>query len=361
MSFVKYIKEGLNSYQYRVPEDKRELMFDFYMSTLLTPTGDEKYDYPLQEMKETLYPYLKNELLEVVLYSICSEVQHIYEYEEDIDYMFKSGDIDGLTYKIFGPASSMAGAPTMIFYKKLLEVAKNNKFNIVKASNKAFSNEALWDVGYGGTKWAEICEGWLSLNRSKTMIDLQIYIDHIYDLQHNNDTVLDKVESYAKDGNHEWINMSLEFKKHIKEPWALFKYCSYSMKTFAGYHIKKLHKTTLQQWLYNPDSKIDILDYGDKNNNLKYQGGLYSTALVDKEDNSVIEIHTFKEQEAAGFEFYHTFTGEAINMYDNGEAILVWSNDGKTLDGDADGEELSNLPIPSDITLVNPDEGYKKV
>lgn len=69
-----------------------------------------------------------------------------------------------------------------------------------------------WQNKYGGKSWANIADGWLKLYNAKSNDDIKIYIDHIYDLQHNTNTVFNKLESYYKEGGYFWIKGALDLK-----------------------------------------------------------------------------------------------------------------------------------------------------
>jgi len=102
----------------------------------------------------------------------------------------------------------------------------------VKSSEKCFYYED-WTVDYGGTPWGRICSGWLRLYNSTSKEQIWVAIDHIYDLQHNSDSVFNKVERYLKNGNVKWLANALELKAHIKDIHVLSKLCSSDMKRLA--------------------------------------------------------------------------------------------------------------------------------
>ena len=68
----------LKSFKYKIPKDPEKKMYDFYMLTLLRSTGNEYLDYALEETKQTLLPYLKKHLLEIVFFSVCAEFRHAF-------------------------------------------------------------------------------------------------------------------------------------------------------------------------------------------------------------------------------------------------------------------------------------------
>jgi len=71
------LTEILKGYEYVLPKDKEQLLYDFYMSTLFTPTTrDDDMNAAIEDTKQKLYPLLKRELLEAVLYAIMAELRH---------------------------------------------------------------------------------------------------------------------------------------------------------------------------------------------------------------------------------------------------------------------------------------------
>lgn len=109
-----------------------------------------------------------------------------------------------------------------------------------------------WNSSYGGDAWAGICEGWLTLNnadkintsvKGKSFDDkssksssqdkpMGVAIDHIYDLQHNTDTVFNKLKSYYR-GGYSWIKKALDDKANVQNYHQLLNKCSGTVKAMA--------------------------------------------------------------------------------------------------------------------------------
>jgi len=138
-------------------------------------------------------------------------------------------------------------------------------------------NNGQWQSSYGGRAWGNICSGWLMLNDSDTIksgtiksktVDygetktewdkrgeakkeipvnkkpMGVAIDHIYDLQHNTDTVFNKLKSYYNDG-YGWIKKALDDKANVKSYYELLNKCSGTIKTMA---IPVLHNKLGSTW-----------------------------------------------------------------------------------------------------------------
>ena len=122
-----------------------------------------------------------------------------------------------------------------------------------------------WQEGYGGKAWGYIADGWLKLDAAKDLDEMATYIDHAYDLQHNNGTVFDKIRSYYKSdpskGGLAWLARALDFKRDIKQPHSLIRRVSRKMKKLALPALKIKYNTTLEDMLkknpeeLHPDTK----------------------------------------------------------------------------------------------------------
>lgn len=93
---------------------------------------------------------------------------------------------------------------------------RDNDPKFIQFSGICF-NELLWNGSYGGPKWANIADGWMKLYEAETPQDKMVYIDHIFDLEHNTGCMLNKVKRYSK-GGHGWIKQALDFKLKSKRP-----------------------------------------------------------------------------------------------------------------------------------------------
>ena len=84
--------EMFGAFNYIVPRDKKQQMYDFYMLELLKvrvknksfgpgnlENPDQQADYMLEEVAEKLLPYLKKEFLEVMATAIAGEVRNTFD------------------------------------------------------------------------------------------------------------------------------------------------------------------------------------------------------------------------------------------------------------------------------------------
>jgi ribosomal protein L7/L12 len=282
MSFTRYV-EIFGSFDYQVPEDKEQQLYDFYMLSLLygqssfqrnvvdrpatdipAPTkvgtfnNEDKIDYMLEEVAKRLLPQLKHNLLDAVFFAICAELRHIYDFL-DVETLHKLlGLLNGrqkdaftkynknyllikdMSYRTINPQrvpkvrdKEYADSSTTYrnSYKAFLKSGAD-RHTFVELADILFLN-GQWASSYGGKAWADIAKGWLSLDRAKTFPQMMVQIDHVYDLQHNTDTVFNKLQSYLKNNSFSWIADALDHKAKIKSPYEIMDKVSGPMKQLA--------------------------------------------------------------------------------------------------------------------------------
>lgn len=296
MNFRQFL-EAFGNYNYVLPEDKEQQLFDFYMLAYLKPRSswdrkissvarnqgynltapgtsyrgemdeNDKISYTLDEVAKVLLPQLKKNLLDAVFFSICSEVRHVFDYGYDVG--AKSSHDDDITANdllspdeygyfkryarnlIINSKASWAardrnrnrtdltdtGQHRKQSYRAFLKT-KASPHEFVTIARKLFNEPSFWEVSYGGKAWVDICDAWLMLFKATKESNLFVAIDHLYDMQHNTDTVFNKVQSYMKDDSYEWIKDALDLKANIKSPYALIEKISPSMKKIAYRAIK---------------------------------------------------------------------------------------------------------------------------
>ena len=278
-TFLQFLREALDI-KYTLPENKETQLYDFYMSTTLT-SEDDHLQSEIDYVKGKLYPKLKNELLEALFFSICSEVRHILDVQshEEIETKIldnfpyysklKANDIFISWWEKLGDKSSIGdyelsrkeysksnNIDRITSYTAALESTDDKRF--VELSKFFFDIKNFgWNQEYGGTPWVKICDGWLKLNAAKSIPDLMIQIDHVYDLQHNTDSVFNKLMTYYNDKTkYGWLKNALNYKAHIRDPYQLMDKVSYEMKRLAQHVFKKSTDETEETF----EPKKDKLD-----------------------------------------------------------------------------------------------------
>ncbi len=254
------IIEKLGSFIYKLPEDKAQQLFDFYMLSALPKfTDDESIDAAIEHTQDKLLKPLKKELLDAVFYSVASELRHY------LDKGSRSDGRDIIDYAKLGTEAKrmfneyMAESPDsrQESFEVADRIAGDDRETFIKMAD-ALYREGDWSHNYGGDAWANITDGWLKLHAAEHPRDLSIWIDHVYDLQHNTDVVFNKVKSYARSGGFDWIKRALDLKFKIKSPYELWPRVSTKMRRLAGFALKAGKGTTLQQWTEEGVDRVDI-------------------------------------------------------------------------------------------------------
>jgi hypothetical protein len=243
-------------------------MYDFYMLSLLKNSGDPDIESAVQHARETLLPTLRKNMLDALFFAICAELRHAWRnsYEKDAGSPYSGGirgsgirellgDLWPIFNKFHNVASSGENDPKPIRGKykgerlayvaaaKAAEATGAKKWQIVKIARKLFGGRD-WITNYGGEAWEAIARAWEKLSSAKDLNQMEVWIDHAYDLQHNNDTVLNKMRQYYKQG-YGWIARALDFKA-IADPQELQHKVSQGMKRLAGFALYAKYGTTLQ-------------------------------------------------------------------------------------------------------------------
>jgi hypothetical protein len=260
MGFRQFLEGKLGSFIYAVPKDKEKQLYDFYMLSTLGNTGDKDIDDAVRHTRERLFPTLKKELLKAVFFALMSELRHkgltyAQQYHnEEIENELKTslGPYADIFLKYIDNIRDFRGGRRTVSSErhpeypgeeserlKSYEAAKDAgpRWKMVKAALAAF-NKLPWVPGFGGPAWGEVARGWLKLSSAESLEDMQVWIDHVYDLQHNNGTVFNKLKEYYKRGSHEWLSNALDFKARIKSPWEIRDGVSDSMKRLSQYALK---------------------------------------------------------------------------------------------------------------------------
>ena len=131
-----------------------------------------------------------------------------------------------------------------------------NKKNFVKAM-KDYDKPGMKAASgsYGGGNWGMICDGWGRLFGSSKLTDDIVRVDNLYSLQHNTGAVLNKVQSYAKNGRFTWIDRALSKKFGAESPYEFVGKISSDMRRLAMPVIKDYYDTTLEQWAKDNPTK----------------------------------------------------------------------------------------------------------
>jgi len=261
------------TFNYKVPKEKKLLLYDFYLMELIDNSKarpgsnwilrpDPNLKSSVSAAKEDLLKKLKKELLDALLFAVSAEFRHILDDNINItskqlrDYFKKKGKLKFLesyvknwslinsTYEKFLTDEPddfvtkerrlyMRSNPARLRAFKVLKKTKIKPEDFMKLAEGVF-RDLSWDSSYGGKPWAGIAKGWGRLNKAEGQ-DRYIWIDHVYDLQHNTNTVFNKLASYYDTtSGYDWIKTALDYKANTKDEWDLYNKVSPSMKRLAA-------------------------------------------------------------------------------------------------------------------------------
>lgn len=281
--FKEFFKDFLSeSVDYKYPTGKGAspfVMADFYMLNYMRTTdvdliaqhGSNSGAVRIHDMnedilyaEEQILPKLKKELLNDVFFALCAEYRHVFEttdegwevyYSKSENTRRKLNDdhhfhnlyykaAEGKLKKVFDPEGDVVERETfkgsntdyVVSYTIIKNILKNSDYTtseVVKIFERAFGG-LEWESNYGGEPWVNIARGWLRLNRAKNKDELYVGIDHVYDLQHNTDSVFNKIDRYydAVEG-FGWIGDALDLKANMLSFQELIPHLSGSMKKLA--------------------------------------------------------------------------------------------------------------------------------
>lgn len=340
MNFKVFL-EIFGSFNYEVPDDKEQQLFDFYMLNNLAGRSamdnrrmkayatsgqdigtkmssmdgagdmseDDKINYMLDEVKQKLLPVLKNNLLDAVFFSISAEFRHIFDYNKTkniLSYLDDDEEIEAFkqyakNLSLFQDSRTDGVVRLPTINPEVLGQNKDRNSSFYAASKvrdratfvrmcNLLFEKAQWSSMFGGPAWAGIAQAWLGLDKAQKYSELFVQIDHVYDIQHNNGTVLNKVDSYAKNGNYSWLTRALNFKADIKDPFEIIEHVSPRMKKFA---IRAIKNKTGKSWEQfgqersNSDEGQYVQAVAETNKGFEAIVGITLTKVLDKRSENM--------------------------------------------------------------------------
>lgn len=269
-------------FSYTAPDSVRLRIYDFYVLSYLNFLVDKmpvkNYRYEDTELKASvkdackiIASTLRESLLEDVLYAIVSETTHAirpadevyggYSFEQQElphPMMFKrfDNDQDMQIYTILvnalqehvsvNPFDDLGESRKGDIFNATLNILKKHNITVsryVKACKSILNPEYIeWSEMYAGQPWIDICDGWLRLYYSKVnSSEEQVAIDHIFDLEHNNGSVLNKKQTYS--GN--WLKRVLDHKRDAESMYELIPHASGPVSSMAQRVLKERLGTTI--------------------------------------------------------------------------------------------------------------------
>jgi hypothetical protein len=262
---------------------------DTMFSPVTDPTGRyagvraEKYQDALDEAKQTLIPALHSKIQKAIYFAIGAEFRHIYDQvrtdtipQDLVDSPFFQEYAKGLAVqgsKLFGLKKDPAprrykdeSGGYLTSYVAMENARK--KLGMSTADVARFAErmyrEPKWNSSYGGDKWGDIAahlakmsdpsystervravvtgeDGRLQIVETDEFRDPGAYeemfkeIDRGYDLQHNTNTVFNKIKKYSLGSEgYKWIAEMLDFKANVGNPRELQRYVSGTMRRLSN-------------------------------------------------------------------------------------------------------------------------------
>ena len=118
-------------------------------------------------------------------------------------------------------------------------------------------------------------------------------IDHVYHLQHNTNTVFNKLKRYNKSNGYEWINRGLDFRANLKSFYELIDKCSEGLKPFLYALIKEYYGVSKESFDYAKDGYISTKQKKQEEKG-EVEEGKKSTGLIGHNGNFIVEGGTWE-------------------------------------------------------------------
>jgi hypothetical protein len=284
--------ELFSNFNYKLPQDPELILYDFYFLSQIAqyfPTNDENFnDMIMDAVRESTYA-LQKHMIQAVKFSLTAEIRHIFDSvyapnSPNAQKVYKKHDEFVLSYyrnlKAYkaGGGQSLSDLPSFLkslesqkdledfadrieksgvykgnnadrtnSFKAILKTQKDLRLSNIELAEiyEDFYMSGSWNGGYGGPAWGKIAVAWQKLLRAKKLKDVITWIDHAYDLQHNTDTVFNKLQVYYKSG-YSWIKNALDWKRDVEDPRAYYNKVSAQLKPIVAYIAKNSFGTTMQ-------------------------------------------------------------------------------------------------------------------
>ena len=285
-------RKAVNTY-YKIPADREKQFYDFYAAeqlAFLVRQNASMHESPTaafrqldegssdlasaQEAVETITTHLQAELLRNIFQACAGELRHfngrvsspaLQAFYADLaarsrreqtglkpgkDRLQQSGEF---------PAGSSSHSDAVASAAKITKNLGRSAFMAEAA--KIFSQPG-WQSSYGGKPWSDIAAAWGRLDSATKQQELFVAIDHVLDLEHNNNTFFDKIPTYQKDGGFGWVKEMLDDKYEATLP-GILKQCSSDMRSIVQRIARRLNPNLLR------DPRKDRLPEANPNTNRK--------------------------------------------------------------------------------------------
>lgn len=281
------ITESLKTFQYRLPTEPEKMLYDFYflVGYCRGAFSDNKVlSFVIEEAVEDCTKALQKHMLKALKWSLTCEARHtvkmtlsgeiaklkpeskklLIAFIKELE-LLDSSKLQGLLSKLDSERTvdakvnkAAARSPDVWTDNVYGEIpGRGDSFAVVNIAMKAACKKLKvtdkklaaffediynldWANSFGGKAWLGIANCYTNLLEAKDVSARIVWIDHAYDLQHNTDTVFNKVPAYYKNGGFSWLARALDWKRDATDPREFYDRVSGSLKevvAYISYHL----------------------------------------------------------------------------------------------------------------------------
>lgn len=203
---------------------KQKDLVDFYSGTMyddpeysFAPGDPEQHPWEWKN-KDDFYAFNMGTMLELrkdfVRQSamlIVKELAYIIGEYEEIKYDMEGFEVEDQEaqdeLELFRSAAEKSQAAIYSIHRNMMSPRG------YELAAEVFGIEGIWDEAFGGQPWASICSGIISIINAKRPGDLQAAIDHMVDISHNTEYLIDAFQ----EGERFWNKPFLDEKSNREE------------------------------------------------------------------------------------------------------------------------------------------------
>jgi hypothetical protein len=274
--------ESIKTFQYRLPTEPEKMLYDFYFLVGYCRgafSDDKVLSFVIEEAVEDCTKALQKHILKALKWSLTCEARHtvrmtlhgevtklkpeskklLVAFMKELD-LLDSSSVQGLLSKVDPERSvdakvnkAAARSPDVWSGNKYGDFpGRGDSFAVVNVAMKAACKKLKvtdkklsaffediyslsWSNSYGGKAWLGIANCYSKLLEAKDVSARIVWIDHAYDLQHNTDTVFNKVPAYYKNGGFSWLARALDWKRDATDPREFYDKVSGSLREVVAY------------------------------------------------------------------------------------------------------------------------------
>ncbi len=268
--------ELFGNFKYKLPKDPELMLYDFYFMTSFGSTvggANMNAEYAIEEAMIDVVDALHIHMKKAVFFALCAEIRHLFDMYDlkQISRQISKEQLEFLQeyYKQIHLLNNLnTGITHALGMDGPIEISQRDRdlLSVENVKNRLRSHEAVkitmkkmnwsrskfarfcedafnakgWQSSYGGKPWAAIGKALYKLENAKKKSEKTIWIDHAYDLQHNTDTVFNKLKLYYKNSGFGWIKRALDWKRDVTDYRDFYKKVSPQLRGMVAYISKVL-------------------------------------------------------------------------------------------------------------------------